>query len=202
MTKRPNIEQELQHASNEQIAQLAYDAAMWYKTVFLQAIRFSEAMNDHGPEDPFRLPWREHMEFPSGAERFYFVIAADHALSNIRYLNIALKHRGDDRLSDLSEKLLDTDNFYDKIRQLRNANEHNTEYRLGIGTKQDQYCTTIATEIGMFTTNAHWLVHIGEGMFIGGVNVLDMLKHLHEYRDEMITLLERIYCEYIVGSPI
>lgn len=202
MKKRQDIEEKLKSTSNEQIAQLAYDAAMWYKTTFLQALRFAEAMNDHGPEDPFSLPWKEYNVLPSSAERFYFVIAADHALSNIRYLNIALKHRGDDRLSDLSEKLLGTGNFSDKIVQLRNANEHNTEYRLGIGTKQVQYCTTISTEIGKLMTNAHWLVHIGKDMFIGDVNLMDMLNHLHEYRDEMITLLERIHCEYIVGSPI
>lgn len=189
-------ESALKTASGNQIAQMAYDAAMWYKAVFLQAVRFAECKH----EDPFRLPWREHREMPVVAEKLFLILAIDHALNNIRDLNIALQSRNDSRLKDIKEELLDRDGFYDKIRQLRNANEHKTEYQLGIGNAQDSFVSTISTKCGAAKINSHCFFQIGDEAFVGGVNLMDMLKHMKNYRDKIIPLLETIKCEYYGGK--
>lgn len=187
----------LKAASGDQISQMAYDAAMWYKTFFLQAIRLAECKNEEGP---FLLPWREHVKIPEAAERFFMILAIDHALTNIKDLDLALQSRNDSRLKKIKEDLLDKDGFYAKIRQLRNANEHKTEYRLGIGDAQDSFCRVVSTKYGNFKINSHLFFQIGDEAFIGSVSFMDMLKHMEAYRDKIIPLLERIMCEYYGGK--
>lgn len=190
--KKTKKDTALEKASGNQIAQMAYDAAMWYKAVFLQAIRFVSV----NCETPFLLPWCEHKEMPEGAERFFLIVSIDHALTNIKDLNLTLLHRNDFRLKELKEDLLDKDNFYEKIRRLRNANEHNTEYRLGIGNGQDLFCSTVSTKYGKFTTNSHWFFQVGDEAFLGGINFKEMLKHMEVNRDKIIPLLEKIFWDY------
>ena len=189
-------ESALKTASGDQVAQMAYDAAMWYKAFFLQSLRLEECKN----EDPFLRPWREHMEMPVAAERFFMILAIDHALTNIKDLDLALQSRNDSRVKEVKKELLDRNGFYDKIRQLRNANEHKMEYCLGIGNAQDSFISTISTKYGCFKTNSHWFFQIGDEAFIGGVNFMEMLKHMAAYRDKVIPLLEKIVCEYYGGK--
>ena len=186
----------LKTASGNQIAQTAYNAAMWYKAFSLQAIRFAECKN----EDPFLLPWRDHREMPVAAERFFMILAIDHTLTDIKDLDFALRSRNDSRLKDIKEELLDKDGFYDKIHQLRNANEHNMEYRLGIGNKQDSFFGTVSTKHGNFKMNSHWFFQIGDEAFIGDVNLVEMLNHMATYRETIIPLLEKIMWEYYGGD--
>ena len=83
---------------------------------------------------------------------------------------------------------------------MRNANEHKMEYCLGSGNAQDSFISTISTKYGCFKTNSHWFFQIGDEAFIGGVNFMEMLKHMAAYRDKVIPLLEKIVCEYYGGK--
>lgn len=190
-------ESALKKASGDQIAKMAYDSAMWYKTFFLQAIRLAECKNE---EEPFLLPWHEYSEMPVAAERFFMILAIDHALTNIKDLDFTLQSRNDSRLKEIKEELLDKDGFYDKIRQLRNANEHNTEYCLGVGNAQDSFFRVVSTKYGDFKINSHFFFQIGDEAFIGGVNFMDVLKHMAANRDKIIPLLQTIMWEYYGGK--
>ena len=192
----------LENASGNLISQMAYEAAMWYKACFLRAVRFAGANTNFSAksEEPFLLPWSEHTEMPEMAERFFVIVAIDHTLTIIKDLDLALQSRNDYRLKEVKEELLDKDGFYNKIHQLRNANEHGTEYRLGIGRSQGSFCSTVSTKYGTFKTNPHWFFQIGDEVFIGGVNFMDMLKHMQASRDRIIPLLEEICWNYYGGQ--
>ncbi len=181
--------------SNRHIAQMAYNSSMWYKAVFLQAQRFCRAENT-GLEDPFCFPWNEYNSVPLPVERFFLIVAIDHALGNIKALETALKNRGDTRLKSIKEKILDEKGFYQKIRQIRNANEHDIEYSLGIGKKQGAFNNTIPTELGRIPTTAHLTVHVGNKVFLGDADLVASLEHMRAYRDELFSVLEGILCEY------
>ena len=187
----------LREASGNQIGQMAYDAAMWYKAFFLQAIRFAECNN----EDPFLLPWREHSEMPMTAERFFMILAIDHTLTNIKDLDSALRSRNDSRLKDIKEELLDKDGFYNKIHQLRNANEHKIEYELGIGHGQESFINEVSTKYGKIKTNSLWLLQVEDELFVGDVNFVEILNHMAVYRDKIIPVLEKICREYYGEVP-
>ena len=196
--KKEEFDNALKNASNKEIALMAYDAAMWYKATFLQAIRFAEAQNNREYGDPFKLPYRDNKHFPIKAEMFYMIIAADHAMCNIKNLNTVLIALGDNRLDALKKKILDTDDLYQKVHRTRNANEHFTEYRLGVGNQQNKYEYDYTVGKIKVKTNLHWFVQIGDNVRVGEVDVMNMLNHLQESREELIPELEQIFSEYYV----
>ena len=195
-TKEKMIENALELASNFQISKLAYDSAIWYQSSFLQTIRLLKSEKNISISDPFSLPWKEQEILPFIAELFFFVTSLDHTLTNIKYLNIALNARGDDRLHDLSEDLLNKNNFLNRIRTLRNMHEHNVEYQIGLGNAQSNYYSVIETQLGKLSTNAHWYSHIGGEIFIGSENLSEILNHMKDFKDKLIPLLQTIQQEY------
>lgn len=185
----------LKAATNNHIAQIAHDAAIWYKTTLLQYVRFKNA-REQGYNDPFDLPWSEDTPYPFVPEKVFLLLAVNHALDCVNDLNIALLSKNDFRLDGAAKKLLDTQDFHNRIKKVRNANEHSVEYLLGNGWNKDEFVSTIHTELGDITTNAHWYIHIGEDAYIGDINVVDMMNHLRDNRDEIIALLSTIFIDY------
>ena len=92
--------------------------------------------------------------------------------------------------------LLDEGNLYDRIKVLRNSNEHKIDYMLGEGRQQNQFERDINADLGSLTTNEHMYVHIGKDAFLGEVPIMEVLRQMKKYRDELIPLLETIHCEY------
>ena len=106
-----------------------------------------------------------------------------------------------ERLKDIKEELLDKDGFYNKIHQLRNANEHKIEYELGIGHGQESFINEVSTKYGKIKTNSHWLLQVEDELFVGDVNFVEILNHMAVYRDKIIPVLERICWEYYGEVP-
>lgn len=185
----------LKNASYRQIAQIAHDAATWYKATLLQCIRFDNARGQ-GYNDPFDLPWSEDAHYPFVPEKIYLLLAINHTLDYVEDLNIALLSKNDFRLDSAAKKLLDTDDFHNRIKKVRNANEHSIEYLLDVGWNQQEFESSIPTEIGRIVTNSQWYIQIGEDAYIGDINVVGMLNHLRDNRDEIITLLSTIFIDY------
>ncbi|MCD7802432.1 MAG: hypothetical protein LUH09_05955, partial [Clostridiales bacterium] len=69
-------------------------------------------------------------------------------------------------------------------------------YISDVGWNQQEFESSIPTEIGRIVTNSQWYIQIGEDAYIGDINVVGMLNHLRDNRDEIITLLSTIFIDY------
>lgn len=178
------------------ISQLAYETAVWYQSSFLQACRFVKAAKKEGFEDPFVLPWETKDKLPFLAEKLFFICSIKQAFEDIKSLNVLLLYHGDNRMDKFKKGLLDEGNLYDRIKVLRNSNEHKIDYMLGEGRQQNQFERDINTDLGSLITNEHMYVHIGKDAFLGEVPLMEMLRQMKKYRDELIQLLNTIHYEY------
>ena len=178
------------------ISRLAYETAVWYQSSFLQACRFAKAAKKEGFEDPFVLPWETKDEVPFLAEKLFFICSIKQAFEDIKSLNALLLYHEDKRMDKFKKGLLDEGNLYDRIKVLRNSNEHKIDYMLGEGRQQNQFERDINADLGSLTTNEHMYVHIGKDAFLGEVPIMEVLRQMKKYRDELIPLLETIHCEY------
>ncbi len=191
-------DERLKSASNYQIAKIAHDAALWYKTVFLQYSRCFEQEHENA-KFPFELSWNKEDALPFNADKLFFLIAINHTLDYIQDLNKILDSKNDGRLDYIVQKLLFEDDFYKKIKDLRNMNEHNIDYLILNGHNQSEFVSLIPCDSCSIITNANACWRIGNDEYIGNVNIEYIFNHMHEYRDEIIELLKTIFEEYVGG---
>lgn len=180
------------------ISHTAYETAAWYKSIFLQVGRFFEAdsRGDDGDE-VYSLPYKKYNAMPYIVERHYLILSIAHFVDSLEELNVAMLEKNDDRVKKFYENIVSNDSLGERINQLRNENEHKNEYRLGLGHNEDKFKKVIDTELGKVVTNGHWSMHIKGDYFIGDINIVELIKHLLNFREEFVPLLEKIQWEYL-----
>lgn len=63
---------------NEIVSKLAYETAIWYETIYLQALRFSKAERNDSQDNPFDTPWQAKEIISIKAERLFLIHAIYH----------------------------------------------------------------------------------------------------------------------------
>ena len=171
---------------------------MWYKAFALQFQRFFESMEQegHAHQEPFQLPWREYNIVPSKVERSFLVFALNHVLQKLSDLSVMLQARNDNCLEQLSVQILNMDDFYQKVRALRNPIEHDTDYLLGLGREQKNFNQVIDTDLGQMVTNPFCLIWIHGKCCIGTMDCREMFHHMMDVRDTIIPILDEICVKY------
>jgi hypothetical protein len=181
---------------NSDIALMAARIVLKYKDFFLQAKRYEDSLNN-GPINYYNLPWSEEDKVSASSERVFLLNVLKRVLRDINTLNDILLVHGDDRLNELKVNLLDADDFYREIRELRDPNEHDDEYLANVGRNQETFNRILETDMGKILTNAHWSLCINGTNYIGNMNYDDIMHKMITFRDKTVNILNEIDADYI-----
>ncbi len=174
--------------TNKQIEFLAFHTCQWLNMLSVQTKRFFAAF-DSDKSLPFLFTANECF-FP---ERIFLIMAISHTLENLQKLAIELEREGDTFLRDV---ITDIDKKYsiERIKDLRDMNEHFLDYISGTGLKPQKY----------METSPHRTLCNGEkNLFLfGNVEVIELLKTMREYRNAIKSKLYEIFTLNGIDKPI
>lgn len=164
--------------NSTQLLILSMQTCQWWNAVFIQANRFLAVLeSDHGG-----TPWDDNNgNSMFVAERMFLITALHHAIENLQKLDIELKRKNDNTLYNVIESIQSIASLQD-IKNLRDMNEHNLDYLLKEGRKQNQYRTTFKKGDCEFVTTAAWTHVDGDERMIllGNVQIDKLLLIMKE----------------------
>jgi hypothetical protein len=182
--------------TNSRIALMATRTVIKYRDFFLQAKRYEESLHNK-PIIYYNLPWSEEDKVSASSERVFLLNVLKRVLRDINTLNDILLAHGDDRLNELKVNLLDADDFYRKIRELRDPNEHDDEYLANIGRNQNTFNRSLEIDGWKIQTNPQASVCIHGTNYIGDMNYDDIMHKMITFRDRTVHILNEIDADYI-----
>lgn len=125
--------------TDQQFVHLAIRTCEWCQAVLHQGRRFFEAFEQLHGEDPWENDKYSCMLM---ADRLFLVTAIFHAVEYLESFNKELIERGDESFCAILDAVA-TQETRQKIRELRNMNEHARAYAMGEGRKQEKFTTNI-----------------------------------------------------------
>ena len=157
---------------------LAYQTCQWWNAVFVQAKRFFDVLEkSHGGS-----PWDEgDANSMVIAERVFFITAIYHAIEDLEKLDYECLREGDPSLHPVLQAI-DTVAPLEDIKNLRDMNEHQLDYLLDAGQKQDQFRSVVEKNEYKIYTTATWTIVHGdaETMLLGNVEIDKLLLVMKE----------------------
>lgn len=157
---------------------LAYQTCQWWNAVFVQAKRFFDVLDEnHGG-----TPWdRGGANSMFVAERIFLIMAIYHAIEDLEKLDYECQRKGDASLQPVLEAIGAVAPLED-IKNLRDMNEHNLDYLMDEGRKQDQFRSVVNKNGYAIHTTAAWTVVHGDDqtMLLGRVEIDRLLLVMKE----------------------
>ena len=157
---------------------LAYQTCQWWNAVLLQASRFFDVLEkSHGG-----TPWdEEDANSMFVAERAFLIMAIHHAIEDLEKLDYECQREGDASIQPVLQAIEAVAPLED-IKNLRDMNEHNLDYLLDKGRKQDQFRSIVEKNGYEIHTTAAWTIVHGEAkvMLFGNVEIDKLLSVMKE----------------------
>ena len=152
--------------TGDELFWLAYRTCQWWNAVIIQAKRFLDVLSDdHGG-----IPWNNDKNCMFVAERMFLITAVYHAIVNLQKLNIELKRDSDTSMEIVLDELEKIVSF-EKIKNLRDMNEHDLDDLVKKGQKQQDFLSSVEKN---------------------GVNIITSAAWTHVYNDEEMILLGNV----------
>ena len=157
--------------TGDELFWLAYRTCQWWNAVIIQAKRFLDVLgDDHGG-----IPWDNDKNCMFVAERMFLITAVYHAIVNLQKLNIELKRDNDTSMEIVLDELEKIVSF-EKIKNLRDMNEHSLDYLVDKGRKQADFRKTVKKGDYEIHTTAAWThVHGDAKAILLGTVAIDNL---------------------------
>lgn len=172
---------------------LAYQTCQWWNAVFIQAKRFIDVLDKSNGEEP----WESGGETSAFlAERAFLIMAIHHAIEDLEKLDYECRREGDSSLQSVLQDI-ETVASLEEIKNLRDMNEHNLDYLLGSGRKQDIFRSVVEKNGYTIHTTAAWTIVHGDTqtMLLGNVEIdkllLKMKEHLPIVQNKTKTIFEK-----------
>ena len=157
---------------------LAYQTCQWWNAVFVQAKRFLDVLEEsHGG-----TPWDEgDANSIFVAERIFLIMAIYHAIEDLEKLNYECQLKGDASLELVLQAIGSVAPLED-IKNLRDMNEHNLDYLMDEGRRQDQFRSVVEKNGYAIHTTAAWTIVHGDAktMLLGTVEIDKLLLVMKE----------------------
>ena len=172
---------------------LAYQTCQWWNAVFVQAKRFFDVLNENHGGTPWDSGDANSMFV---AERMFLIMAIHHAIEDLEKLDYECQREGDTSLQEVFQAIETVAPLQD-IKNLRDMNEHNLDYLLEEGLKQDQFQSLVEKNGHEMYTTAAWTVVNGDAktMLLGKVEIdkllLVMKEQLPFVREKTKALFEK-----------
>ena len=157
---------------------LAYQTCQWWNAVFIQAKRFTDVLDKSNGEEP----WESGGETSAFlAERAFLIMAIHHAIEDLEKLDYECRREGDSSLQSVLQAI-ETVTSLEEIKNLRDMNEHNLDYLLGSGWKQDLFRSVVEKNGYIIHTTAAWTIVHGDAqtMLLGNVEIDKLLLVMKE----------------------
>ena len=157
---------------------LAYQTCQWWNAVFIQAKRFTEVLDKSNGEEP----WESRGETSAFlAERAFLIMAIHHAIEDLEKLDYECRREGDSSLQSVLQAI-ETVASLEELKNLRDMNEHNLDYLLGSGRKQDIFRSVVEKNGYTIHTTAAWTIVHGDAqtMLLGNVEIDKLLLVMKE----------------------
>ena len=176
---------------------LAYRTCQWWNAVIIQGKRFLDVLgDDHGG-----IPWGNDKNCMFVAERMFLITAIYHAIVNLQKLNIELKRDNDismENVLDEIEKVV----AFEKIKNLRDMNEHDLDYLVKMGRKQQDYVSFVEKDGVKIVTSAAW-THINddeEMILLGNVEIDKLLLAMKKQLPIVSNKTKEIFDKGMMGT--
>ena len=157
---------------------LAYQTCQWWNAVFAQAKRFFAVLEEsHGG-----TPWDQgDANSMFVAERMFLIVAIYHAIEDLEKLDYECQREGDASLQVVLQAIETVAPLQD-IKNLRDMNEHNLDYLLEEGQKQDQFRSLVKKNGFAIHTTASWTIVHDDAkiMLLGRVEIDKLLLVMKE----------------------
>lgn len=171
---------------------LSYRTYQWWNATIIQGKRFLNVLSDdHGG-----IPWNNDKNCMFVAERMFLITAVYHAIVNLQKLSIELQRNNDMSMEAILNNIEKVVTF-DKIKNLRDMNEHDLDYLVKKGQKQQDFSSHFEKDGIKFTTTAAW-THVdndAEMILLGNVEIdkllLVMKKHLLEVSEKTKEIFDK-----------
>jgi len=182
--------------TNNQLWQLALNTAHWCHAVTWQTKRFLDALDNSNA----RSPWDEPPSFLV-PERVFLITAIEHAIRNLRQLDLVMSERGDASLSPIIGAIV-SEEGWEQVTLWRNMNEHDDAYIAGKGHKQDKFISTISKNGYHFKIDPFTIfLHGDADLFtIGNIEIVDLFLRFKEGWPKILEITERIFND-AYGKP-
>lgn len=157
---------------------LAYQTCQWWNAVFIQAKRFIDVLDESNGEEP----WESGGETSAFlAERAFLIMAIHHAIEDLEKLDFEYQREGDASLQPVLQAI-ETVASLEDIKNLRDMNEHNLDYLMDEGRKQDQFRSVVEKNGYAIHTTAAWTIVHGDAktMLLGTVEIDKLLLVMKE----------------------
>lgn len=157
---------------------LAHQTCQWWNAVFVQAKRFFDVLET----GQVGMPWdTEDTNDIFIAERVFFIMAISHAIEDLEKLDYECQREGDSSLQPVLQAIEASVSLHD-IKNLRDMNEHNLDYLLGEGQKQNEFYTTVEKNGYKIPTTASWTQVHGDAdvILLGNVEIDKLLLVMKE----------------------
>lgn len=158
-----------------EIALLAYQTCEYWNAAIFYCKRYIDCfLNKNDDTDP----WDGNAEFFPTVDKMNLISTIHHAIEGIEKLSIETE---DSSLQAVLTAIYTVAPMED-IRNLRNMNEHGLSYQLGVGNRQDEYCSTVESNGYTIHTNARWTILHGDAklFIIGNVRIKLLLLTMKE----------------------
>lgn len=157
---------------------LAYQTCQWWNAAFVQAKRFFDVLDEnHGG-----TPWDQgDANSMFVAERSFLIMAIYHAIEELEKLDYECRREGDTSLQSVLQDIETVAPLQD-IKNLRDMNEHNLDYLLDEGRKQDLFRSVVKKNGYDIHTTAAWTIVHGDAktILLGTVEIDKLLLVMKE----------------------
>lgn len=184
--------------SNDIIANLAYQTAVWYDELFIQAKRMLQTVKENHGE----MRWDCDKQYANPfAEKILFVFTLYNAHIYIKRLNEMLQQKGDFSFDEIAQRFIE-DSKFQEIKNLRNMNVHHYEYFTGGGRDRKSFEHVIRDGNTNVCTNEHWYYENGStgNIYVGGVEITSVINTYFQNRDETMEKLKCVFEGYLLQS--
>lgn len=181
---------ELDHRAT---AHIAYLTCQWWDGVFIQAERFFSASANYNGEFPWEKNWINSTFL---MERLFLITSIHHALEYTEKLNIDFKKKNDFYFQKIIDEINRNIPIKD-IYELRNMNEHEFDYFIGMGDRQQNYKSTVFYNSLKVETSANiTFIDSSKNIFIfGNVNISKLLEIMKTYLPFIQKKTEEIFLQ-------
>ncbi len=165
---------------------LTCQTCQWWNAVFIQANRFFDVLEESHGGTPWD-PGDANSMFV--AERMFLITAVYHAIEDLEKLDYELQREGDVSLHSVLESIEKVAPLQD-IKNLRDMNEHNLDYLMDEGRRQNEFGASVEINGYKILTTAAWTHVHGDArtILLGKVEIdkllLVMKKHLPFVREK------------------
>ncbi len=177
---------------------LAYQTCQWWNAVFIQAKRFTDVLDKSNGEEP----WESGAETSAFlAERAFLIMAIHHAIEDLEKLDYECRREGDSSLQSVLQAI-ETVASLEEIKNLRDMNEHNLDYLLEQGRKQEQFRSVVEKNGYTIHTTAAWTIIHGDAktMLLGNVEIDKLLLVMKEQLPFVQKKTKSIFEKEITGG--